>query len=793
MNKKLAFYLSCYTIFGFPMKKTLTLPQAIANRQNCFTMKKLYKLLLAVLVLTLPPHLYATTYNTIAIDGANTGWTADETFDSISHNGYTGTKHAYFTWDDEYIYIAVADSEADYNNMATFVYFDTDPSGTNGTTNAYAWGNNMNTAFNADYAIVWKNNFNADYIEVQQYDDSSAAWNRIASSTADYLYDGTDTLIKFAVTANSNYREIKIKRSQIGNPEAIKTCMFTEQQWNSSGNYRYMTWPSEGWTDANRSSGQTIPNYYGFLLEDHYSLDSSAYYNAAFTQWTGATDNNWSNAGNWDNGVPADTTLVIIPTASTVTVDAAGQQLFDLSLKTGSNVALSENTSLTVNGGFFNHAGAAGMLINSTATGNGSLIVKGYANDSVTANCYITDTVWHSFSTPVSGQTTTNLFLNHSPEVWLLQYNETTNDYTFISSLTQNLGDMQGWMLWLGGNTTHTFSFAGPLRTDTIGSADNMIRTSDTTGYNFVGNPYPSAIDWDTTGWIKTNLNNAIYVYNHSGTSSRWATYVNGAGVDGGSRYIAMNQGFFVQVTNGGSYPEYGTLQMTNAVCVHNTVQYFKKKAANNIGEIIRLQVSQDNLSDETVIRIHPDATLGFDAQWDAHKLVAFGGNSISIFSTDNNGMAINSVPPGTESIPIDFSGQNATQMTVSLTEVGHFEHVFLTDESAGITVDLKAEPYTFTYRSYLHHRFYIHFILTGLNEKPERTAMSTFGTKQHINIVNNNGKQINVTIYNLLGQKIKSFNTEGTTVQIAVVSNRYYLVKMQNESQTITKKVFVP
>ncbi len=759
-------------------------------------MKKQYiPLFLSLFII--PLIVSAKSYNTIAIEGSNTGWAADETFANISHDGNTDPRHAYFTWDADYIYIGIMDDEADYNNMATFVYFDTDPSGTNGSTDAYAWGNNIITGFNADYVVVFKNQIDGsgthhDYIEVMQYNNGTSAWDQIAFSDATYLYDGSDTLVKFAEVDNSNYREVKIKRSQIGNPEAIKTCMFTEQQWPN--NYRYMTWPSEGWSDANRAAGQTIPNYYGFLLENNVSLDSVPYYNAAFTTWNGNSDNNWSNVANWDNGIPADTTLVIIPSGSTVTVDASGQSLFDLTIQTGGTVTVGENNSLTVNGGFFNIAGASGMEITSSSSGNGSLIVKGYDGDSVTAQCYVTASHWHSFAAPVSGQTTSDLFLNHSPEVWLLQYNEPTDDYTYVPSLTQDLGDMQGWMLWLGGSNNHTFTFAGPLHTGTLGSNNNMVRSSASTGYNFVGNPFTSAIDWDAAnGWTKTNLNNAIYVYNHNGTTSHWATYIDGAGVNGGSRYIAMNQGFFVEVTDGGgSYPEYGTLQMNNAVCVHNTVQFFNNTQNYSVGKIIRLQVNQDSLTDETIIRVHPDATLAFDSQLDAHKLQSFAGNSIGIFSTGNNGMSINSVPPGTETIPIDFYGTNNTIMTVSVTEADNFDHVFLTDNFTGITVDLINEPYTFTYINYIHNRFFIHFTITNTDTNSVIPYVNIYATKNNINIVNRNNSAF-IEIYNILGQKIISSSTKSGFKEIAVKGGCYYVVNVFNRNHSETRKVYVP
>jgi len=755
-------------------------------------MKKSYSLILLML---LPLFMFSTSYHTIAIDGVYSGWAADETFDNISHDGYTGVKHANFTWDADYIYIAVQDDDADNDKMATFVYFDTDPTGTQGTTDAYAWGDYIVSPFNADYVVVWKNEYDNDYIEVRKYNNTDQTWDLLTSSNLTYIYDDPDTLVKFAVIDNSNTREIKIKRSLLDNPDAIKTCMFTEQQWAS--NYRYMAWPSDGWTDGNRAYGQGIPNYYGFILEDNVSPYDVPYYDGSFTKWTGATDNNWSYATNWTAGTPSDNSLAIIPTGSLVNVDASNQSAYNLAIKTGAVVNINENQSLTIKGSFNNTAGYSGMVVKSSATGNGSLIVEGTANADVTAECYTVADKWHSFAAPVSGVTTANLFLNHNPDVWLKEYHEVTNDYTNIVSLTQPLGDMQGWMLWLGGTTDHTFSFTGSLRSDTLGSDNNMVRSaSGDVGYNFVGNPFTSAIDWDAANGIeKTNLNDAIYVYNNTGGSSNWATYISGVGVNGGSQYIAMNQGFFVEVADGGgSYPEYGTLKISKEACVHNTVPFYKTGSQSE-DKILRLQVEDNGMKDETVVRVADDATADFDGQLDAHKMMSFGNGNPYIFSTDNNKMSINSVPPGTESIPMDVTGNENHTLTISLTDgQNDFDHVLLTDLMQDITTDLTEENYSFNYTSGFANRFVLHFIITGIdNESSENIhPYSVFANNKIINIGNVSMEPASIMIYNLMGQTIYNGKLNGKTQQIYVSNTGYYLVKVFSEKHRMVKKVWV-
>ena len=80
----------------------------------------------------------ATTYRTEPIDGSNT-FALDEKFSISTSGGF-----AYFTWDNNTLYFAISHGDADWDNLATFMYFDTDPQpnptdGT-GTTNGYTWG-----------------------------------------------------------------------------------------------------------------------------------------------------------------------------------------------------------------------------------------------------------------------------------------------------------------------------------------------------------------------------------------------------------------------------------------------------------------------------------------------------------------------------------------------------------------------------------------------------------------------------------------------------------------------------
>lgn len=64
-----------------------------------------------------------------------------------------------------------------------------------------------------------------------------------------------------------------------------------------------------------------------------------------------------------------------------------------------------------------------------------------------------------------------------------------------------------------------------------------------------------------------------------------------------------------------------------------------------SFADIVSLTVSSGNYSDETIVRLHEQATFDFDGDWDAYKL-SNGGNTPNFYTAINNTKyAINSIP----------------------------------------------------------------------------------------------------------------------------------------------------
>ncbi len=93
---------------------------------------------------------------------------------------------------------------------------------------------------------------------------------------------------------------------------------------------------------------------------------------------------------------------------------------------------------------------------------------------------------------------------------------------------------------------------------NTIIDFDGVLNQQDVTvslpnGTSFIGNPYASTIDWDSPNWgaDKVNVNDGVWIWRPATKS--YTTYIGGVGGNGGTRYIASGQSFFVRTESAGT------------------------------------------------------------------------------------------------------------------------------------------------------------------------------------------------------------------------------------------------
>jgi hypothetical protein len=154
-------------------------------------------------------------------------------------------------------------------------------------------------------------------------------------------------------------------------------------------------------------------------------------------------------------------------------------------------------------------------------------------------------------------------------------------------------------------------------------------------GWNLVSNPYPSTIDWASPAWTKGNLENSIYIRDNGSLQARFASYNGVVGTNGGSRYIALGQAFWVKANS--SNPVLSASEDVKAPSQPAT--FFRDEAVSNV---FRVTMKQGKESDEAVIHFRDDATPGFDPQADAWKMFNLNFN-LNSSGLNNEKLSINS------------------------------------------------------------------------------------------------------------------------------------------------------
>lgn len=384
---------------------------------------------------------------------------------------------------------------------------------------------------------------------------------------------------------------------------------------------------------------------------------------------------------------------------------------------TGNNVNVGENKALTVNGTLTNNSGNSGIVIASSATGDGSLI-SSTANVDGTIKRYCVGTQWHYISTPLS-DAQSSMF----PAGYFLYWNASAEwaglgDYTPWNSYTDTyLTPGQGYAYFSSGDVV---SFEGKMNvsdyTQTLHKNSGGLNNNQ--GWNLIGNPYTSAIDWDAAvadGAVPVGAENAIYFFdddNGTAEQSNYRYYVPssggtyGVGTENATKNIPVGQAFFVKTNT-----DNVTLNIKNSYRLHNNQEYYKSEQEG----ILNLKVVGNDKSDETILRIVNDATFDFDGNFDARKLFSANTNYPQIYSLSSdlqNYIAINSIPNINEEkiIPLGFKAIEG-DYTINVKELSiSANYIYLMDTYTNKRTYLNnTDTYSFSYEGGItNDRFYI-------------------------------------------------------------------------------------
>jgi hypothetical protein len=306
---------------------------------------------------------------------------------------------------------------------------------------------------------------------------------------------------------------------------------------------------------------------------------------------------------------------------------------------------------------------------------------------------------------------------------------------------TEVLATAKGYNIFIRGNETPIstagnalFEVRGAPNVGPIASPINFNTTFNSSGdvandgWNLVGNPFPSTIDWNSaSGWTKgAGVTATIYIRDNGGNPARFATWNGVTGTNGGSRYIPLGQAFWVKTDGSGA----STLTADERVKTGGTQSTFFREAQPT--DLLRITLKQGNVEDETVIHFRENATEHFDSFADAVKMKNASGitsTSTPMFNlasldTDMLSMAINSLPALTcgATVTLNLTEVSAGNYALNFSEFESFSEnvkIELHDSFAASISDIRnQQTYQFQVTtdpaSYGSQRFQIVFSQSG-------------------------------------------------------------------------------
>ena len=601
-------------------------------------------------------------------------------------------------------------------------------------------------------------------------------------------------------------------------PNAVTTA--------SSG---YKTYSYVGVNGTSYAASSTQPTAVGDYTVTA-SVATDANYNTASSSATAfsiiaLTSTISSSASIGTNALLPGTDLTVQHGALLTVDNDSPTTVHSITVNPGGKLTLANTKSLTILGNLTLHSGATygtGTFVDENATShltvNGTTTVE--QNLATARNWYI--------SSPV-----TTADRNMLPAGTLWKYNEPNTATPSglgtalweVMTTNESLGVMQGYIF--KPTAPGLVSFTGTLNTGnksiTVNRTEN---TKDKRGFNLVGNPYPSYLDWmaaiDVLNTSTTNLLTSVwyrsqnagqptadpvvlpyYVFDTYNVTANTGTNNNGNGDVTGM--IPPMQAFWVRVkASGNGSSTTGTLAVTNAMRAHESDTNPLKAPSVTSQPTLRLQVSNGLSSDETIILFNSKASDGFDA-FDSPKMTNGTASIPEIYTIAGvEQLSINGLQTlsSYREMPLGFTTGQTNTFTIKAKEISNFAadtRIYLRDNLLKGEQELTNDGfYTFNSdKTSSTDRFTLIFktpsITDGINSLEGSSFWISTNADGKILINGTANGETRVNVYNAIGQRLASKNL---TSNVSVLDTRLvpgvYTITLTNAGKSATTKVIV-
>lgn len=463
-----------------------------------------------------------------------------------------------------------------------------------------------------------------------------------------------------------------------------------------------------------------------YYLDDADAVTSRTANNKTVITWSAtASSNSWTTGSNWVGGVVPDASKlesVIIPVSTNYPVLTGHTIVGELTVQSSATITVNAGATLDVNYDLTNNGtitvendGALLSRENTPIIGTGDFIIK---RDSPN---YTNRYFYSYWSTPIdqSSSTIASIFPNVGGYNY---YWDASASNAFWNNNHTHMEVGRGYAFRANHFNVETAIFTGTVNNGDISEPVyyTVDPNSSESGYNIIGNPYPSAIDWESFQkdnsdviqgtlyyWRQTdapvgdNLASDYIEYNNTGSNPLGAA-------DGN---IGTAQGFAVQAKTGG-----GTVTFKNTHrVVANNAQFFRlsneygmfspenSTSANNsqTDGRLSLRMAGSGLYATQLLGFMPEGTEAYDDTYDGPFINEGAGIEFySYLNTDK--MSIQALPALTNidrEIPLGFQVLSSGTYTISIDAdyLSQDFDIILEDRYQGTFTDLRQAAYTFT------------------------------------------------------------------------------------------------
>jgi len=433
-------------------------------------------------------------------------------------------------------------------------------------------------------------------------------------------------------------------------------------------------------------------------------------------------------------------------------------------------------------------------------------------------------------------------FSEGTPNNRTYQYNET--DDTFRATADATFIDGKGYAIRgksSYGNvlTPDELTYRGDLNN---GDISIQIQKSKNTningvpyehGYNLIGNPYPSHIDFEKfynlnkgdgennsdvifgKAWFWSNISispsqqggSAYTANNYATLTLAGGTPATGTEEDGDSatpnNFIKLGQGFIVQMRGTaptGNTPDFKTLKFDNSIrSTNSTGVFYNSKQKQDVNRYWLKLTSPKNVVNTILLAHMTEATDGYDPDYDAELLSVGDDSFYSKLQTKKLQIQARKNPFNSDDV-ISLTTKQAVDGVYKIS-LGNKEGVFnngqsvyLKDKLLNKTVNLSQGAYTFqavkgTYEGRFEIVYKEDAVLAANSVIKSDFEVYRDGSDY---VVRSSKKLGQLDVYDTSGRLVKSYHSKDNSIRINVSSmpEGIYIIKAENSGDIKTKKI---